>query len=244
MPVVDEQRAITLGHPSYVWRAGQQRRLDLVRRYVELRDKVIVDIGCGLGMFTIRFAEFTPQAYGMDIDHPRVVEAHRRGASGGFVAVSEHMPLQPESVDVLFLNEVIEHVIDDRRTMEEAARVLKPGGSIVLYAPNRLYPFETHGAYFGRHYRFGNIPLINWLPDSVRNRLVPHARAYTRGDFERIFRGLPFQTVVWSYVYPGFDNVVARYGLAGRGLRSLLHFAESTALRNFGLSHFIVLRRS
>lgn len=211
--------------------------------HVELRDRTVVDIGCGLGTYTIRFAAFTNHAYGMDIDHPRVVEARRRGAGGGFVAVSEAMPLREASVDVLFLNEVIEHVDDDRATLEEAARVLRPGGEIVLYAPNRLYPFETHGVYLGKRYIFGNIPLVNWLPGPLRNRLAPHARAYTKSDFESIFAGLPFDVVVWTYVFPGFDNIIARFGRAGGLLRRVMHFSESTPLRVFGLSHFIVLRR-
>lgn len=244
MPIVDPDKAITLGHPSYVWRAGQQRRLDLVRQFVDLDGKTIIDIGCGLGMYTIRFGEFTSRAWGMDVELPRVAEARRRGAAGGFTAISEAIPLRDASVDVLFLNEVIEHVQDDRKTMEEAARVLRPGGSIVLYAPNRLYPFETHGVYWGQRYQFGNIPLVNWLPDRWRNRLVPHARAYLEKDFRRIFAGLPFEVVVWTYVYPGFDNVVARYGSFGKALRFTLHRAETSALRRFGLSHFIVLRRT
>ncbi len=56
----------------------------------------------------------------------------------------------------------------------------KPGGSVVIFAPNRLWPFETHGAYFGKRYVFGNIPLINWLPDPLRDRFAPHVRVYTR----------------------------------------------------------------
>ena len=67
--------------------------------------------------------------------------------------------------------------------------MLKPGGgTCVVFAPNRLYPFETHGVYIGRRYVFGNIPLVNWLPDVARARLVPHARAYRHGDWERLAR--------------------------------------------------------
>ena len=42
-----------------------------------------------------------------------------------------------------------EHVDDDRKTAAEMVRVTRPGGIIVAFAPNRLYPFETHGAYVG-----------------------------------------------------------------------------------------------
>src|SRR4051794_25366784 len=44
-------KAIRLGHPSYVWRSGQDRRLTQIRRYVPLEKQRILDIGCGLGMY-------------------------------------------------------------------------------------------------------------------------------------------------------------------------------------------------
>jgi hypothetical protein len=46
-----------------------------------------------------------------------------------------------------------------------------------------------------------------------------------------------------TYVYPGFDNVMARHKRLGRFLRSALYRAEHTPLRAFGLSHFVVLQK-
>ena len=244
MAVVDAERAITLGHPSYVWRSGQERRLNLIRRYAPLEGKWVLDIGCGLGAYVTAFRRFTPHTFGMDVDAPRVVEGRRRGVDHLLLAAAEDLPFADASFDVIVLNEVIEHVRDDRATLNEACRVLRPGGSIVIYAPNRLYPFETHGVYLGKRYIFGNIPLVNWLPDPMRQRLVPHARAYLGGDMRRLIRGLPVKPVVMGYVYPGFDNIAARNRLLGVMLRRALYFAEHTPLRAFGLSHFVVLRRT
>jgi len=91
---------------------------------------------------------------------------------------------------------------------------------------------------------FGNIPLVNYLPDPLRNRLVPHARAYTSGGMRRLIAGLPARLVVHTYVYPGFDNIAARSRLFGGLLRKVFHRLEATPARAFGLSHFVVLRRS
>jgi hypothetical protein len=97
--------------------------------------------------------------------------------------------------------------------------------------------------YWKGAYRFGNIPLINWLPNRWRNRLVPHARAYTAGDIFKLWEGLPVRLVVHTYVYPGFDNIAAKNGRAGGALRAVLHRAEQTPARRFGLSHFVVLQK-
>jgi SAM-dependent methyltransferase len=240
---VDAQRAITLGHPSYVWRSGQERRLSLIRKFAPLEGKAILDIGCGLGTYVRRFRDFSPHVYGMDVDGPRLAEGARRGTPNLMIAAAERLPYRDNSLDVIVLNEVIEHVSDDAATLREAVRVLRPGGVVIIYAPNRLWPFETHGVYLGKRYIFGNIPLVNYLPNPLRNRLAPHARVYLAGNIRRITRRLHADTVDHSYVYPGFDNVAARWPVAAGVLRRVLYFLEHTPLRVFGLSHFVVLRK-
>src|ERR671932_1378084 len=163
MAVQTEAKAIRLGHPSYVWRRGQDRRLSLIRDYVDLQGKRILDIGCGLGMYVEKFRNFSDRVYGVDVDSDKVAQASQR-LPNIVEAPGEALPFPDESFDVILLNEVIEHVDDDRATIREAYRCLAPGGQIIIYAPNRLYPFETHGFYlFGRYY-FRLLPLVNWLP--------------------------------------------------------------------------------
>ena len=111
---------------------------------------------------------------------------------------------------MVFSHEVIEHVDDDRQAAREMVRVLAPGGRIVIFCPNRLYPFETHGHFWRGKYHFGNTPLINYLPNPLRNRLAPHVRAYTGSSLRNLFAGLPVRVVHHQVIYPGFDNVVAR----------------------------------
>src|SRR5688500_1141958 len=49
--IAADVKAIRLGHPSYVWRRGQDRRLSLIRQHVDLEGRRILDVGCGLGMY-------------------------------------------------------------------------------------------------------------------------------------------------------------------------------------------------
>jgi len=238
-PTAPSREQVALGHPSYVWRSGQDRRLNLIRRYVPLEGAAMLDIGCGIGTYVRKLGELSDRVYGIDVDAARV----RLGERGALaVAVSERLPYAAGSFDMVLLNEVIEHVRDDAETLREACRVVRPGGHVVIYAPNRFYPFETHGVYFGKRYVFGNIPLVNYLPNPLRRRLVPHARAYTARGLRRIIEPLPADVIVHTWVYPGFDNIAGRKRAIGWLLRNVFHRLERTPLRALGLSHFIVLR--
>jgi ubiquinone/menaquinone biosynthesis C-methylase UbiE len=239
----EASKAIRLGHPSYVWRNGQDRRLNLIRHYVELRGKRILDVGCGLGMYVSRFRQFSDDVYGVDIDPDKVAQASE-WLPNLRVSAAESLPFDDNTFDVIFLNEVIEHVDDDRQTIREAYRVLAPGGHAVIYAPNRLYPFETHGFFFaGKYHGPCDLPVLaNWVPDVVRNYFAPHVRIYTQGDIKALFEGLDVELVVLSHIFPGCDNWAER-GLFGQLLRQILHAAEETPLRQFGISHFVVARK-
>ncbi|HEV8574353.1 MAG TPA: methyltransferase domain-containing protein [Dehalococcoidia bacterium] len=232
----------TLGHPSQIWTRGLERRLEIMRRHVDLEGKRILDIGCGVGAFVRRLREFSPHVAGIDVDAERVIEGGRAMPDLA-LAVGEHLPFVDGTFDVILLHEVLEHVTDDRATLREARRLLAPRGRVVIFCPNRLYPFETHGIFLGQRYVFGNMPLVNYLPDLVRNRLVPHARAYTRGGLSRIYRRAGLRLIVHTYVFPGFDHVMASRRVVGRALRWALYPLENSPLRTFGLSHFVVLEK-
>lgn len=235
------EEAALRGNPSFVWRSGQERRLQLVRRYVPLEGKRVLDVGCGMGMYTQAFLRYTSEVYGIEIEYSRALEAKER-ALGVVQAVGEALPFVDSSFDVAFSHEVLEHVQDDRRCATEIVRVVRPGGHIVIFVPNRLYPFETHGIYWKGVYHFGNKPLVNWLPNTLRNRLAPHVRAYTAAGLRALFAGQPVRVVVHRQVYPGYDNIVARRPALGRWIRRITYALETTPLRFFGLSHFLVLQ--
>ena len=237
-----QDKAITLGHPSYVWRRGQDRRLNLIREYVPLENRRILDVGCGLGMYVEKFRRFSNDVYGVDVDPEKVQKAQEKLPNIS-LAPAEELPFKDRGFDVVLLHEVIEHVVDDQRTISEAVRCLDVGGHIVIYAPNRLYPFETHGYFFRGQYHFGLLPLVNYLPDPLRDRVCPHVRVYTARNIVRLFDGLPVKFVVFTHIYPGFDNIVATRPAIGRFLQRATDTLERTPLRAFGISHFVVAQR-
>jgi len=238
-----EAKAITLGHPSYVWRFGQDRRLAMIERYAPLSGQRILDAGCGLGMYVRAFRRFSDTVYGIDLDPDRIAQASRE-LPNLQVASAERLPFEDGFFDVALSHEVLEHVRDDRAAAREAVRVLRPGGRLVVFVPNRRWLFETHGIYWRGRYYFGNIPLVNWLPDALRNKLAPHVRAYTEKQLRALFEGLPARVIIHTQVFPGYDNVARRHPALGRILRALTYTAERTPLRIFGLSHLLVMEKN
>lgn len=235
-------KAAQRGVPSLVWRAGQTRRLQMVKQWADLSGRRVLDVGCGVGMYTDAFLRETPHVLGVEIERERAREANQR-AAGVVQAPGERLPFASGTFDLLFSHEVLEHVDDDRACAKEMVRVTRPGGRVVVFAPNRLYFFETHGVYWRGRYHFGNVPLVNWLPTPLRDRLAPHVRAYTGRDLRRLFAGLPVRVIHHTQIFPGYDNVVARAPGLGRALRALTYALERTPLRIFGLSHLLVLEK-
>ena len=237
------QKAALRGEPSYVWRAGQERRLKMIAAAAGNRlQGCILEDGCGVGAYLARLAAAAQHAVGLEIEFDRLREARQLGPDG-VNGVGEALPFPTDSFDLVLSHEVIEHVQDDRQAVSEIVRVLKPGGRLVLFCPNRGYPFETHGIYWRGRYRFGNIPLVNYLPRRWRDRLAPHVRVYSRGDLSALFAGLPVKIVDKTVVFGAYDNIIARRPGLGRLLRGVLQFLEATPLRSLGLSHFWVVEK-
>lgn len=239
------RRADERGIPSLVWRTGQNRRLNMIREAAGERlsadSRVLVD-GCGVGMYIRALQQFSSHVVGLDIEPERVLDSSAHSPLVK-VAAGEFLPYPAHHFDLILSHEVIEHVQDDARTLAEMVRVLKPGGRAIIFCPNRLYPFETHGHYWRGRYHFGNTPLINYLPDSLRNRLAPHVRVYTTGMLRQLLTGLPVKVVRHTQIYPGYDNIVARRPTLGRLLRWMSYTLERTPLRIFGLSHLLVIEK-
>jgi SAM-dependent methyltransferase len=236
------EKAAVRGEPGYVWRSGQERRLAMIRQWADLSG-TILDNGCGLGTYLSAFSDYSDRRFGLEVEFNRAQKA--RGRAEGIVqAVGERLPFADDSFGFILSNEVLEHVDDDRQVLAEMVRVLRPGGRIVIFCPNRWYPVEQHGIFWHGRYKFGNIPLINYLPDPLRNRLAPHVRTYTAGKLRRLYQGLPVTAVHHGRVFGGYDNIAYRWPRFGALLRRLIYLAEKTPLAVLGISHLLVLEKS
>lgn len=141
----------------------------IVRKYAPSPMRgTICDLGCGAGaMWEVL------QEYGLVIGVDRSLLSMRlcraRGYAGLVLGAVEQLPLASSSLDLAGMTDVLEHIEDDEGAIRECARVLRPGGILVLTVP--AFPFL-----FGRH-----------------DRALGHFRRYSPRRLMRVLHGNGFK---------------------------------------------------
>ena len=113
-------------------------------RYAICRDFVgnssVLDLACGNGYGSALLAETAQSVIGVDIDAgaiKRASKAYNNQNLSFLCADCYKLPMSANSFDVVVANEMIEHVEDHDGLIEEAKRVLKPGGLFLVSTPNK-----------------------------------------------------------------------------------------------------------
>jgi ubiquinone/menaquinone biosynthesis C-methylase UbiE len=126
--------------PAYKRRAG------LIFRNLELGgEKKILEIGCGRGFYVNNLAKFYPKAkiWGVDLNKTYLEKA-KLGAEKNEVlmeADATKLPFENDFFDRIIASEILEHIPNDKKALEEMYRVLKTGGTAIITVPNHDYPF-------------------------------------------------------------------------------------------------------
>jgi SAM-dependent methyltransferase len=106
--------------------------------------RIVLDVGCGNKPYADLFVDCLYFGANYSADN----------ASPDIVADAMRLPIASQAIDLVFCSQVIEHVPQPWRLVEECHRVLKPGGSLVLSAPFYWPLHEQPHDYF-RFTRYG-----------------------------------------------------------------------------------------
>ena len=137
-------------------------------------DAKILDVGCGTGKGQESFGKLGT-VFGVDFSQDALMFCHERGLERIARANAEALPIQSEVFDTVVTLDTIEHIPDDHKAVSEIARILKPGGVLLL-----------------------NVPAYQWLwgPHDVA---LMHQRRYTRTQVRNLLTTNGFKIERLSY---------------------------------------------
>lgn len=138
----------------------------------------LLDGGCGAGALLAELAQ-RGRAVGVDVSASAIALTRERGLEPIVQADLERLPLAAGAFDVVMLLDVLEHVRDDQQALNEAARVLRPGGLAIITLPALGFLWSAHDEALG-HYR-------RYQPSRVRQMIADAGLAATRVSFGLFF---------------------------------------------------------
>jgi 2-polyprenyl-3-methyl-5-hydroxy-6-metoxy-1,4-benzoquinol methylase len=189
-----------------IWQERQQdERLRLIARYGgALPGRRILDLGSGMGGTSVALglAGAAPLAFEYNRAYCDIIRlrAGRYDMSLPVVnGAGEQLPFSAASFDLVIAWDVVEHVQNPALLLAELARVLRPGGRVLLTVINRF-------AFRDPHY---HLPLLNWLPRPLAEAIIERRGRSKRGaDFSDRQR----LSEMHYYTMSSFRQLAARYG--------------------------------
>ncbi|MBI4778774.1 class I SAM-dependent methyltransferase [Candidatus Desantisbacteria bacterium] len=130
----------TMGKYSYSekhhwWhRARRHIIFTLLSKYVSRGRQDILDVGCGPGE-TMGYLERFGRVMGVDVSYDAVRFCKNKGHKHILCASAENLPIRDESFSLITMLDVLEHIDDDAKTLQELVRIVKPNGIIILTTP-------------------------------------------------------------------------------------------------------------
>lgn len=194
----------------------------------------VVDIGCGAGAQALAWAQEGHRARGVDVSAPLIELATKRATDAALPAEfhlgsATDLPFEDASADVVLLSELLEHLPDWKRSMDEALRVLRPGGIFYCSTTNKLCPKQQEFS----------LPLYSWYPAPLKR--ICERRAVT--THRHWVQYTSFPAVHWFSFYQLRDYMAAR-GVWGKDRFDIMETRGSIvrSLATGAISHSSILR--
>jgi len=118
-------------------------RLNYIDKAVLLKNKSVLDVGCGGGILSESMAQKDAKVTGIDLGEKALKVAQLHSMESGIevdyqlIAVEDLAKIQPESFDVVTCLEMLEHVPDPGSIVQACAKLVKPDGHVFFSTINR-----------------------------------------------------------------------------------------------------------
>jgi len=108
----------------------------------DISNKKLLDAGCGTGWFSKWACDRKAMVTSMDLGEGLLKRVAAKCDSERIVGSILEIPFSDNTFDIVVSSEVIEHTPDPKKAIQELYRVLKPGGTLVLSVPNKIWYFS------------------------------------------------------------------------------------------------------
>jgi ubiquinone/menaquinone biosynthesis C-methylase UbiE len=150
--------------------------------------EVILDVGCGTGVFTGDILSCGPRVIGLDISSPMLRRANQKAKGYAFQAVAGDMislPFAGECFDRVFSMTALEFIEDGQAAVGELFRVTKKRGTIVVTTLNSLSPWATRRKHKAKEGHRLFQKMIFRSPDDMRALACAAAEVKTAIHFQK-----------------------------------------------------------
>jgi SAM-dependent methyltransferase len=134
----------------------------------------IADIGCGTGALTKELTQYG-SCIGIDVSTEAIEFCRSRGIKELQIGSAENTGCENDSFDVVVCLDVLEHLKDDSRGIQEIKRILKPDGIAIIFVPAFLFLWSVTDE-VSHHYRRYRLPEIR--SKFTKENLVPLRQTY------------------------------------------------------------------
>jgi len=143
---------------TYWWHIGRQSIIGRLMGLVVKRTPApcILDVGCGTGGMLGVLGSFGGEVYGLDYSAAALSFCQQRGWPAQFLfeGRAEALPFGNNHFEVVSMFDLLEHLSDDLAALNEAHRVLKPGGWLLLTVPAYPWLWGEHDEALGHQRRY------------------------------------------------------------------------------------------
>lgn len=130
---------------NYHW--WWEGRRELIRQFLQQADITrVLDVGMGTGNTVLFIQSMYPDAevIGMDNDPESIRFARRKGIKKIVRSDATHIPFPDKSFDAVLFLDVLEHIPDHLKALDEAKRVLRKNGIVIITAPALKFIWSIH----------------------------------------------------------------------------------------------------
>lgn len=138
---------------NFFWYRARRGLIKIILEKYKVRDKKILEIGCGVGGQLQVLSSLDNEVFGSDVNKEALDEASKLGFKVFYQDAEKELG-ESEKYDVICAFDVLEHIKDDSLALKNIGKALKKDGLLIFSVPAFQFLYSGHDIYMGHHRRY------------------------------------------------------------------------------------------